>query len=190
MSAYPLYLGKVSRKVVNASHQKTLLGGRAASSCPRLGNIDVDELSEGDPLLPELASLCRRHMILLNDDHPGAYATRDYTFGAGSVPLHVDHGMGLTVGVLVATSRLSEGLEGSMPTDFCYLVTKRGDLELAVGDSFAFDASRTHGWMANCRWALALHSARRTRSKRVLADNQQSVDPLSMRLKCGSTPFI
>lgn len=166
MARYPLLIGSIPKRHVGRTDHKFIIEGRAASDCPFLGSVDVDSMSEGDPLLPRIAAICSQHGFALNERHPGPYSVRDYTFGAGSVGPHTDSGMGLTIGALVAVAPLSPGLQEWMPKSSCHIMTKGASAEVELGDVFVFNADREHSWIANCRWVLAIHSVRKMRTRK------------------------
>ena len=166
MRKYPLYIGSISSHHLNRPDQKIPIGGEAASDCPLLGSVDVEHMCEGDPILAQMAAVCSQNGFALNDMHPGPYAVRDYTYGAGSVGPHTDKHMGPTLGVLVATKSLCRGLVEQMPSGFCYLTTKSGNLEVRLGDVFIFNADNEHSWISNFRWVLGIHSVRKLRKRK------------------------
>lgn len=165
MSKYPLHIGSVPLDCCDRPHQRSIIRGKAY-----LGEIDTHPMDGDDPVREELEQLCAFHGYQFNQSHPGPYSPFDYTFGAGSARPHIDGGMGLTAGVLVAIGDLSRSLpdESFYPDQQQCILAAGGDfLPIGVGDAFIFNADKEHAWIANCRWVIAIQSVSRLRKRRV-----------------------
>lgn len=136
---------------------------RRSTKCDSLGSVNTAEIEKNDPILISLQKACELHGFAVNSIKRNGYLTCDYTFGAGSVMLHKDVDMGLTVNVLVALQSFSRSL--NCFDDSCQLIAQGRSIDIKVGHVFVFNGNFDHAWIANYRWLIASQSVKLRRNR-------------------------
>jgi hypothetical protein len=126
-----------------------------------LGCVYSERIEKDDPILLDLQKACELHGFVVNSISCDSYLVCDYTFGAGSVVLHKDPGLGLTVNVLVALQSFSRSFDCY---NDCQLIAQGKSINLKVGSVFVFNGNFNHAWIANCRWLIATQSVKLRRN--------------------------
>ncbi len=157
MSRKPRILGDLL--IDQTSQHKDFL--RKSVGYHSLGCVYSKEIKEDDPILLGLQKACELHGFMVNSISRNDYPICDYTFAAGSVGLHRDPGLGLTVNVLVALQSFSRSFDCY---NDCQLIAQGKSIDLQIGNVFVFNGNFDHAWIANCRWLIATQSVKLRRN--------------------------
>ena len=142
---------------------------RLAADAYLEGGIDSLTMDPTDPIIDALKHVINRagYRVMLDASRCNPYGHQAYVTGMGSAYFHTDPGMGLQVGVMVATQPLVGKDCTHRFVETCQFTSRGTWIDCQIGTVFVFNGDYPHAWLANCRWALATHSIRRVRSPRL-----------------------
>ena len=140
---------------------------RLAADANLESGIDSITMDPTDPIIDALKHVVNRagYRVMLDASRCRPYDHRAYVTGMGSAYFHTDPGMGLQVGVMVATQPLVRKGYTDYATQTCQFTSRGTWIDCEIGTVFVFNGDYPHAWIANCRWALATHSIRRVRPR-------------------------
>jgi hypothetical protein len=140
----------------------------AADADLRFG-VDSVTMDPTDPIIDALKHVVNRAgcRVMLDTSRCWPYSHKTYVTGMGSAYFHTDPGMGLQVGVMVATQPLVRSGYTDHDAETCQFTSRGKWIDCQIGTVFLFNGDYPHAWLANCRWALATLSIRRVRSPRL-----------------------
>jgi hypothetical protein len=164
---HPKIIGHIADP--NCLYLNRLAQRRLAADASLESGIDSITMDPADPIIDALKHVVNRagYRVMLNDSRCRPYDHRAYVTGMGSADFHTDRGMGLQVGVMVAAQPLVRGGYTDYDMQTCQFTSRGKWIDCEVGTVFLFNGDYPHAWIANCRWALATHSIRRTRPPRL-----------------------